>query len=140
PLSSLAVSARADGSGGSVAYVCAADGTHRYATATGTWGPAVKMGGKGCIGDAPHAISVSPIRAGVIFAATNAAGNTTDAQLYESDNGGGTWTPIGASQSFGQGRQNWVGVHRSRDGVSTDVDVYFGSGLNMFRITCSSLT
>lgn len=109
---------------------CGNDGHHRSTdagltfTATGTL-----IGGGGCpFGQ--QVIAASPLEPNVLFAALG-GGN-----LFESDDGGATWTDL--NTSAGRQRPPFVAVNRSRDGDPTHIDVYYGGGLNTFRQTCVS--
>lgn len=139
----FAVDAQPGGAPGSIVDVCGPNGHHRSTNGGTNWTPASgALGGCG----PTHAIAASPLESTVLFAARSGVvlpGGTcgpnpvTSVQLYESDNGGGSWTPVIAGQC--PSRPPWVEVHRSRDGDPTHIDVYFGTGLSTFRQTCANL-
>jgi uncharacterized repeat protein (TIGR01451 family) len=146
-VSTYSVTAQPNGSGGSIVDVCSANGHYR-STASGdsAWSAAHAIGGT-CSGYAAHAISKSPFGSNVIFAGVVVAraGSTCAPapaldplyQAFESDDGGATWNPIDTPKVNCAGRQPWLGVNPSGNNVAGDVDVYFGSGLNFYKMTCT---
>jgi hypothetical protein len=136
----FAVTARASG-GNTIVDTCGADGHHRSTNGGATW-TAVSGALPACRGVSVHAIASSPLEPNVLFAATvgptiSCGGNpTTSNVVWESDDGGGTWTQRISGQC--PSRQPWVAVHLSSDGNPNHIDVYFGSGLSVFRQTCTN--
>jgi hypothetical protein len=131
------------GAGGSVVDVCGTDGHHRSTDGGATW-TSTSAALPPCRFASVHAIAGSPLEPNVLFAATTGPSvvcgpnmNTvTSNVVYESDDGGTTWTQRITAQC--PSRQPWVAAHLSSDGNPNHVDVYFGSGLNTFRQTCAN--
>ena len=135
-----AVTAQA-GSTGTIVDTCGADGHHRSTDGGATWTP-TSAALPGCRGASVQSIAGSPLEPNVLFAATTgpviACGSNmvTSNVVWESDDGGTTWTQRIAGQC--PSRQPWVAVHRSSDGNANHIDVYFGTGLSVFRQTCTN--
>jgi hypothetical protein len=131
------------GAGGSIVDVCGADGHHRSTDAGATWTP-TSAALPACRRVAVHAIAASPLEPNVLFVTTfgpkiDCGGGTATAPsnlVFESDDGGTTWTPRIAPRCIS--RQPWVAAHLSRDGDPAHIDLYFGTGLNTFRQTCGN--
>jgi hypothetical protein len=141
----FAVHAQPGGAAGSIVDVCGMNGHHRSTDGGTTWTPATGALGA-CFPAFTHAITASPLESNVLFATTFGPvlpGGTcgpnpvTSMQIYESDNGGVSWTPVIAGQC--PSRPPWVETHRSRDADPTHIDVYFGTGLSTLRQTCANL-
>ena len=136
----FAVTAQAGGSG-SIVDVCGADGHHRSTDGGATWTP-TSSALPGCLGAAVQSIAGSPLEPNVLFAATVGppvvcgSNTVTSRVVYESDDGGTTWTQRIAGQC--PSRQPWVAAHVSADGNPDHVDVYFGTGLSVLRQTCAN--
>ena len=81
----------------------------------------------------PHD-SASPLESNVLFAAIDGQ------QLYESDDGGASWTNLNPNQPTCCGRGPWVATHLSSDGNPNHFDIYFGggSGNTVLHQTCTN--
>jgi hypothetical protein len=131
-----AVTAQA-GSSGTIVDTCGADGHHRSTDGGVTWTP-TSAALPGCRGASVQSIAGSPLEPNVLFAATTGPSIACGISnvVWESDDGGATWTQRIAGQC--PSRQPWVAVHRSSDGNANHIDVYFGTGLSVFRQTCTN--
>jgi hypothetical protein len=137
-----AVVAQAGGAGGSIIDTCGPDGHHRSTDGGATFGMS-STALPNCT--FIHGIAASPLESTVIFATrfvpppSGCMGGAS--AVFEGDFASGgtiTWTQIISSTCKGGGRQPWVATHRSRDNNSTHFDIYFGSGLNVYRQTCTN--
>jgi hypothetical protein len=126
--------AQAGGPSGSIVDTCGVDGHHRSTNGGTTWTATSTLPGLGCPFPYAHTIAASPLESGVLFAAVNSQ------QLYESDDGGVTWTNLNPNQPTCCGRGPWVATHLSSDGDPNHFDIYFsgGSGNNVIRQTCTN--
>jgi hypothetical protein len=124
------VFAQPNGSGGSIVDTCGADGHHRSSDGGTNWTPTSSNTLPACPFIGVHNIAASPLEPNVLFAAID------NNSLYESDDGGSTWTNLNPNQ--GSSREPWVTTHLSADGNSGHIDVYFGSGLHTIRQTCTN--
>ena len=118
------------GGSGSIVDTCGADGHHRSTDGGATWSP-FSGALPGCPWIGPHTIAVSPLEPNVLFAAIDKT------SVYESDNGGTSWTNLTPPANNGS-REPWVAGHLSSDGDAKHFDIYFGSGLNTYRQTCTN--
>jgi hypothetical protein len=129
------------GATGSIVDTCGADGHHRSTNGGATWTPTGAALPR-CRGVSVHAIAGSPLESNVLFAATTGpviacgGGMVTSNVIWESDDGGATWTQRIAGQC--PSRQPWVATHLSNDGNPAHIDVYFGTGLSVLRQTCTN--
>ncbi len=114
---------------GGIVDVCGSDGHHRSTNSGGIWTAAVAAGACS-YGVTVHAIADSPLESNVLFVAASATA------LMESDDGGVTWTNL--TPPTGASRPPWVKTHLSSDGNASHFDVYFGSGLQVVRQTCTN--
>jgi len=128
PMVAVVAEPPSGGATGDIVDVCGSDGHYRSTDGGVTW-TAHSVALPACPG--VHALAVSPLASRIVFAATS------NNDLYESDNGGGSWTDL--SPTGAASRAPWVAVHQSNDGNSADFDVYFGSGEQVKRQTCSTL-
>lgn len=137
-----AVVAQAGGAGGSIIDTCGADGHHRSSDGGASFGVS-SAALPNCT--FIHGIAASPLESTVIFATrfvpppSGCMGGAS--AVFEGDFASGgtvTWTQIISSTCKKGGRQPWVATHRSSDNNSTHFDIYFGSGLNVFRQTCTN--
>jgi hypothetical protein len=119
------------GGGGTIVDTCGADGHHRSTDAGLSWTPA-NSALPGCPFIGVHNIVASPLESSVLFAAI--AGD----KLYESDDGGATWTNLNPNQPTCCGRVPWVATHLSSDGNPNHFDIYFGGGVTTVRQTCTN--
>ncbi len=87
-----------------------------------------------------NTLVVSPLNEDVLFASGNTIDNgslTHDYQLYESDNGGTSWTDLGMYRKAAS-RLTFVAIAPTRlPGQPDDFDLYFSNGPNMERTTCT---
>ena len=118
------------GSSGTIVDTCEADGHRRSTDGGATWTPS-SAALPGCPFIGVHTIAVSPLEPNVLFAAI---GKTS---IYESDNGGVLWSNLNPPANIGS-RLPWVATHLSADGNPDHFDIYFGSGLNTYRQTCTN--
>jgi hypothetical protein len=118
------------GSSGPIVDTCGADGHHRSTNGGATF-TASSSALPGCPYIGVHTIAVSPLESNVLFAAIG------DTSVYESDNGGVSWSNLNPPTNSGS-REPWVATHLSSDGNPSHFDIYFGSGLNVYRQTCTN--
>lgn len=115
---------------GGVVDACGDAGFFRSTTNGTSWGQAAS-GIPGCTQGAPHLIAVSPLEPNVIFV------TTSPSTLFESDDGGGTWTPLNPPPpTLGVSRPSFVKTHLSADGDPTHFDIYFANAYTAVRQTC----
>jgi photosystem II stability/assembly factor-like uncharacterized protein len=114
---------------GGIIDACGDAGVFRSTTSGNTWRPA-SAGVGGCNQSGPHLLAASPLESNVIFVTTSP--NT----LFESDDGGLTWTSLNPPQ--GGGRPSFVKTHLSADENPAHFDIYFGNPYNVVRQTCTS--
>jgi hypothetical protein len=76
--------------------------------------------------------AASPLNGNVVFATTG--GNA----LFESDDGGLTWTNLNPPLPPRVNRSPWVATHLSADGNPDHFDLYFGNGIDTFRQNCTN--
>lgn len=133
------VIARANGAN-RIVDICGDYGHRRSLDSGVTWTTTSALLGD-CTGAWSHALASSPSEPNVLFAAVNGAGLINcggalyfDERLYESDNGGLSWTPVIAQ--YCPNRPALVYTRPSRDGVAGHFDVYFGDGVGMSRQIC----
>jgi uncharacterized repeat protein (TIGR01451 family) len=124
-----AISAQA-GASGTIVDTCGADGHHRSTNSGAIFTP-FSSALPACPFIGVHTIAVSPLEPNVLFGAID------ETHLYESDNAGASWTNLNPSTDVG-GREAWVATHLSADGNPNHFDIYFGSGLNAYRQTCTN--
>jgi hypothetical protein len=124
------------GAGGlpDIVDTCSNDGHHRSTDGGRSFGPANPIPGGNCQGFFVHAIAASPFESKVLFAAT---GFNSLFEGHVSDNGAVTWTNLNPPTA-GPSKAPWVKTHRSADGIASHFDLYFGSGANMVRQTCTN--
>ena len=127
---------------GGIVDTCGDDGHHRSTDGAASFG-AADTGLPNCT--YVHGIAASPLESKVIFATRYVplpAGCTTAATaVFEGDInkfGSITWTQIGPTVCKGGGRDPWVTTHLSADGDARHFDLFFGSGLNVYRQTCTN--
>jgi len=123
------INAQPGGGSGSVVDTCGADGHHRSTDGGSIWTP-TNAALPGCPFIGVHTIVASPLEPNVLFAAIN------NNSVYESDDAGVSWTNLNPMQ--GSSRIPWVATHLSSDGNPKHFDIYFGSGLNTIRQTCTN--
>lgn len=128
------------GPAGSIIDTCGSDGHHRSTDGGTTW-TSRSAALQGCPRAAVHSIVGSPLESGVLFATTFGpvitcgTNSVTSWSVYESDNGGTTWTQVNPGQC--PSRPPWVAAHVSADGNANHLDVYFSGGLRTVRETCA---
>jgi photosystem II stability/assembly factor-like uncharacterized protein len=118
--------------GGTIVDICANDGHHRSADGGATWTlhNTAADALPGCGPVATHAITTSPYENGVLFAIVGPS------NLYESDSSGAHWTK-NTTPANGFNRPWWVKANKSGDNMANHFDVYFGSGQNTYKQTCT---
>src|SRR4030095_7023290 len=87
-----------------------------------------------------HSIAPSPFETNVVLAIGVHNPDPTFCKrfdVFETDDGGLTWTSLGAPVTEGNGRPPFVRAHASADGVAGHFDVYYSDNTFMFRQTCS---
>jgi Ca2+-binding RTX toxin-like protein len=82
-----------------------------------------------------HTVANSPVEAGVILALGFDTPTNTRWQVFESDDGGVTWTSLAAPMG-GNGRPPVLQTHLSGDGDPTHFDVYYHDSASVFKQTC----
>ena len=123
------------------------NGGHRRSTNSGGSFSATPdlINGQGCGAPTIHGLAASPYEANVLFATVpgtltaipNLCSTTAASParfVFESDNGGTSWTQIGTGCPS---RPPWVVTHQSTDGNPTHFDLYFSGGLDVRRETCT---
>ncbi len=129
------------GVSGSIVDICGQYGHRRSINGGVSWTTSTTLPGVCGTGEV-HAIATSPIESNVLLATTFAGGVLpcpvvlNDHRVFESDDGGLTWTPISAQ--WCPNRPTFVFTHLSRDNNPTHFDAYIGDGVNMPRQTCLS--
>lgn len=118
------------GAGGTIVDTCGSDGHRRSTNGGATFTPS-SSALPGCPGIGVQTIVASPLEPNVLFAAID------QTHVYESDNGGVSWSNLNPPANSGS-REPWVATHLSADGNSRHFDIYFGSGLNTYRQTCTN--
>jgi Ca2+-binding RTX toxin-like protein len=116
------------------------NGFHRSANFGASWpvtGPD-PLGGAAWI----HSIAVSPFDPNVVLAigVRNPAPGSTFCRrfdVFESDDGGVSFTSLNAPVTEGNGRPPFVGAHASANGLANNFDVYYSDNTLMWRQTCS---
>ncbi|RLE27354.1 MAG: hypothetical protein DRJ65_03105 [Acidobacteria bacterium] len=105
--------------------VCGNNGHFRSTNGGGSWTTGSGLPTGVC------SIAVSPDEANVLFV-------TVGANIYESDDGGTTWTNLGTPDSRRQGRIPFVATNqRSDDGDDDRFDLWFGD-VHLYRGKCIS--
>lgn len=134
------VVARRDGDGNLILDACGRNGVRRSPDGGATWSSATTLiGTPHCVGRATHhGLAGSPVDTDVLFNASLEVGTdgrfSGESVLYESRDGGANWTEVDRRTTLN--RPPFVRVHESASGGATDVDVYWGDGVNLFRTTC----
>lgn len=127
-----ALTARASASG-TIVDICANDGHHRSTDGGAHWTlhntAADALAGCSSSGE-PIAITESPYESGVLFAIVGPQ------SLFESDSAGANWTQITTPPS-GFNRPWWVKANPSGDNMANHFDVYFGTGRDTYKQTCT---
>ena len=110
---------------GGIIDVCGDNGHHRSVDGGGSWDASAGLPGGVC------SIAVSPDEQDVLFV-------TVGTNIYESDNGGDTWTNLGTPDFARQGRIPYVATNqRSDDGDDDRFDLWFGD-IGTYRGECIS--
>lgn len=112
---------------GGLIDVCGNDGHQRSTDGGATWStPALGLPTGLC------SIAVSPDEPDVLFVAVGA-------NIYESDNGGGSWTYLGSPESRRQGRIPFVATNQRADGGGGEdlFDLWYGD-VHLYRAGCTS--
>ena len=110
---------------GGIIDACGDNGHHRSTDGGGTWDASAGLPGGVC------SIAVSPDEQDVLFVSVGT-------NVWESDNGGDTWTNLGTPDFARQGRIPFVETNqRSDDGDDDVFDLYFGD-IGMYRASCVS--
>lgn len=114
-------------SGQGIVDICTDDGHLRSTDGGNTWvlGSGLPTG--------PCSLAVSPDESYVLLAAAS------DGFIYESDNGGTSWTNLGSPDSRLQGRVSFVATNQrsSLPGPVDRFDLWFGD-VSLFSTTCTS--
>jgi hypothetical protein len=125
------------GGGKSIVDTCGSDGHHRSIDGGAHWTP-TKLGNPGalpaCAPNYSNTIKSSPFESDVLFAVCC---SVTFSTLYESDDGGNTWTKQYAEQSCGGCRGLFVATAPSPDGIYGHFDVYVTT-VRPARQTCTN--
>ena len=83
-----------------------------------------------------NGLVVSPLNRNVLFATTHSGeADGFGAHIYESDNGGATWQLLDIP-ALQINRPPFLAITRSRSNIATETDLYFGTGVILFRRTC----
>lgn len=126
-----ALTARSSG-GATIVDICANDGHHRSTDGGAHWTlhntAADALPGCGAV--ATHAITSSPYETDVLYSIVGPQ------SLYESDSGGAHWTQI-TTPPHGFNRPWWVKAHQSGDNMANHLDIYFGTGQDTYKQTCT---
>jgi hypothetical protein len=112
-----------------VVDVCGTAGHHRFVISTSTWSarPSTLPSVSGCQG--PHALAVSPRNGQILFAILLQPDGQN--HVFESDNGGATWTDLQGPN--GSGRPPVVAVSR---GLVSEINVYYSEGVELYHQRC----
>src|SRR6266851_3383446 len=126
-----ALKAQASASG-TIVDICANDGHHRSTDGGAHWTlhNTAADALPGCGPVATHAITASPDESGVLFAIVGPQ------NLFESDSAGAHWTQI-TTPPHGFNRPWWVKANPSGDNMANHFDVYFGTGQDTYKQTCT---
>ncbi len=111
---------------GGIVDVCGNNGHFRSTDGGGNWTTGTGLPTGRC------SIAVSPDEADVLFV-------TVGANIYESDDGGTTWTNLGTPDSARQGRVPFVATNQRSDSGEDDdrFDLWYGD-IRLYRGTCVS--
>lgn len=141
-------------SSGGIVDACATDGHRRYTNSGGTLtqqGTTTQIAGQNCpqgngYYGGVHNMAVAPGDSGAVFAVVRNTSSSTcgsgsnDYGLYETDNpgqAGESWTSVGIACA-GFARPQWLATHASSDGTANHFDIFYSSGLDIHKITCTS--
>jgi photosystem II stability/assembly factor-like uncharacterized protein len=110
---------------GGIIDVCGNNGHFRSTDSGSSWSTGTGLPGGRC------SIAVSPDEQDVLFV-------TVGANIYESDDGGTTWTNLGTPDSSRQGRIPFVATNQRSDSGDDDrFDLWYGD-IRLFRASCVS--
>lgn len=109
---------------GGIVDLCGDDGHLRSVDGGASWVSGTGLPSGTC------SIAASPNEANVIFA-------TVGNNVYESDDGGGSWTNLGTPDRRRQGRVPFVTTNPRSDDPAADFDLWFGD-VGLFRATCKT--
>ncbi len=123
------VSVVAHGQG--IVDVCGDAGIFRSTNSGATWGSG-SAGIGGCTQQGTHLIDVSPFNSDVLFV------TTFPDKLFESDDGGRSWTTLNPPAPVHVGRPSWLAVSKALPASPNQFEVFFGNPYNRVRQTCTN--
>lgn len=123
------VSVVAHGQG--IVDVCGDAGIYRSTDSGATWG-AASAGIGGCTQLGTHLIEASPFNSEVLFV------TPFPDKLFESGDGGRTWTSLNPPAAAHFGRPSWLAVSKSLPASPGQFEIFFGNPYNQVRQTCTN--
>ena len=117
--------------GQGIVDACGDAGVYRSLDNGATWGPA-SAGIGGCRQSGTHLIDASPFDPDVLFY------TPSPDTLFESDDGGRTWTTLNPPAAEHLGRPSWLKVSTPLPGNPNRYDLFFGNPYNVVRQTCTN--
>jgi photosystem II stability/assembly factor-like uncharacterized protein len=117
--------------GQGIVDACGDAGIYRSLDNGTTWGPASTDIG-GCTQLGTHLIDASPFNPDVLFV------TTFPDNLFESDNGGRTWTTLNPPAAAHLGRPSWLKTSTALPNRPNQFELFFGNPINVTRQTCTN--
>lgn len=116
--------------GQGIVDVCGDAGIFRSTDSGATWGPA-SAGIGGCTQQGTHLMDASPFNPDVLFV------TPWPDKLFESDDGGRTWTSLKPPAAAHAGRPSWLAVSKALPASPNQFEIVFGNPYNQVRQTCT---